>query len=294
MLQPELPNIAPNIGLEKVKSQPAMEKTTPEVQGSLFNFHAYHLAEALKLKEIAKLFDLKPVVLNPTRLVYELSQNCFCIFYNFGSVVFFNVDNDVQKTTLERLKNFLPKGVEPVASDEFLLEEKRRAKNTVFFDNVVVDKLNRDKIELIALVLAQSTALEFFENKVEDILDKQGVITSQLEKNGKIKLSEKEIRRFIGMAMATKQNLIATLYLLEKPEETWDNKILDDLHQEATMMFELKERFRTLDYKLKTIQENLEILSNFTTNRQHLFLEEVIIALIVLEVLLFGYEVFVK
>ena len=94
--------------------------------------------------------------------------------------------------------------------------------------------------------------------------------------------------------MLTKQNLIGTLYLLEKPEETWENKILDDLHQEATMMFELKERLRALDYKLKTIQENLELLSNFTTNRQMLILEAAIVGLFILDLILVGYEVFWK
>ena len=67
----------------------------------------------------------------------------------------------------------------------------------------------------------------------------------------------------------------------------------DDLYQEATLMFELRDRFRILDYKLKTIQENLNILSNFVANRQHLLLEGTILALIVLEIILFGYQIFV-
>lgn len=273
---------------------PAPEKTALPQEAPVYRFNAYHLAEALKLKEIAKLFDLKPAVLNPNRLVYELSENCYCVFYNFGSVVFFNVDTEVQKTTLERIKHFLPGNAEAVTTDEFILEVERKAKNSVSFDKVVVDKLNRDKIELVALILAQSTALEYFENRVEAILNQLGKITEDLAKVGRTRLSEKEIRQFIGEAMAAKQSLIGTLYLLEKPEETWESKVLDDLHQEATLMFELKERFRTLDYKLKTIQENLELLGDFTVNRQHLRLEWAIVALIVLEVILFGYDLFLR
>lgn len=263
---------------------PEHPETKPQIKAEplTFNFRAAHLSEVLKLKEIAKLFDLKPLVFNPTRLVYQLSENCFCFFYNFGSVVFFNVDEAAQQSTLDRLKNFSPGNRESVTSDEFLMEVEKKAKNAVFFEKVVVDKLSREKIELMALVLAQSTALEYFENKVEEIWSQMGTIPS------------KKIRPFIDQAMTTKQNLIGTLYLLEKPEETWESKILDDLHQEATMMFELKERFRTLDYKLRTIQENLEILANFTTNRQHLLLEWAIVGLIVAEVILFCYQLFFK
>src|SRR3989344_7404391 len=279
MLEPQITAILP----ERVEERPGIEKQVVPAEAKVYRFNAYHLAEALKLKEIAKLFDLKPLVLNPTRLVYELAENCYCILYNFGAVVFFNVDSEVQNSTLERLKNSLFLS-NPVTTDEFLLEEKRRAKNEVFFDNVVVDKLNRDKIELLSLVLAQSTALEFFENKVDELLNQVGVVSSKPSK----------IRSFISQAMLTKQNLIGTLYLLEKPEETWENKILDDLHQEATMMFELKERLRALDYKLKTIQENLELLSNFTTNRQMLILEAAIVGLFILDLILVGHEVFWK
>lgn len=259
----------------------ARPKATSLPETKVYSFNAYHLTEALKLKEVAKLFDLKPAVLNPTRLVYELGENGYCLLYNFGSAVFFNVDEAVQKTTLERLKNFLATNIDDLTSDTFLMEVERRAKNSVFFEKVVVDKLHRDKIELIALVLAQSTGLEYFEKKMEDIMNQIGA-----------KFPEKKTRQFIYQTMATKQNLIATLCLLEKPEETWENKVLDDLHQEAVLMFELKERFRTLDYKLKMIQENLEILANFASTRQMLILEAAIVGLFVLDIILVGYELF--
>lgn len=272
--------------------QPAPQVAPQVAEGHFYPFQSHHFGQVLKLKEIAKLFELKPVVFNPGCLGYELSSTAFCFFYNFGSAVFFNVDLEVQKTTLQRIKEFLGSRSDPATADEFLLEEKRRAKNTVSFDKVVVDKLSREKIELIALILAQSTALEFFEKKVDDILNRLGTQINQLGK--KSRLGEKKIIGLIEQVLGTKQDLIATLCLLEKPDETWDNKTLDDLHQEGTRMFELKERFRTLDYKLKTIQENLELLSNFATNRQHLLLEATIVALIVIDIFLFCYELFLK
>ncbi len=279
MLEPQAEQ---NLFLPK-PAEESRPKPAPLLETKVYPLHAYHLTEALKLKEVAKLFDLKPAVLNPTRLVYELGENGYCLLYNFGSVVFFNIDEAVQKTTLERLKNFLSSNIEELTSDEFLLEVEKRAKNNVFFEKVVVDKLNRDRIELIALVLAQSTALEYFEKKVDDLVE-----------TIRQKYPMKKLRKFINQTMATKQNLITTLYLLEKPDETWENKVLDDLHQEAVMMFELKDRFRAVEYKLKTIQENLELLANFASTRQMLVLEMAIVGLFVLDIILVGYELFWK
>ena len=273
----------------KVFAEP--KKNSP-VEAASYPFHAYHLGEALKLKEVAKLFDLKPLIFNPTCLAYEISPKSFCFFYNFGSLVFFNVGSEAQKTTLDRIKTLLSRKEDPVIGDEFLLEVIPKTKNSVTFDKVVVDKLGAEKIELMALILAQSTALDFFEKKVEEILSRLGLVLNQIGKTSRV--GAKKIVGLIEQVLATKQDLIATLCLLEKPEGTWENKILDELHQEAVLMFEIKERFRTLDYKLKTIQENLELLSNFASNRQHLFLEWIIVALIVVEVVLFSYDLFLK
>lgn len=273
---------------------PIASQLREEPEPQSYSFASYQLGELLKLKEMAKFFDLKPVVLNPTRIVYELSKEGYLILFNFGSVVFFNISEEVQKTTLERLQKNLPKSESPVMNDTFILEAEKKAKNQVFFDKVTVDKLSREKIEMISMVLAQSSALEYFENKVETIFARLQAITGELEQTGKTKIGEKKALQFMGTAMTTKQNLLATLCLLEKPDETWDDKVLDDLYQEATMMFEIKERFRTLDYKLKTIQENLELLSNSITNRWQLILEGTIVALIMLEVALFFYELFWK
>ena len=273
----------------KVFAEP---KKNPPVEAASYPFHAYHLGEALKLKEVAKLFDLKPLIFNPTCLAYEISPRSFCFFYNFGSLIFFNVVAEAQKTTLDRIKTLLSRKEDPVIGDEFLLEVIPKTKNNVTFDKVVVDKLGAEKIELMALILAQSTALDFFEKKVEEILSRLGLVLNQIGKTSRV--GAKKIVMLIEQVLATKQDLIATLCLLEKPEGTWENKILDELHQEAVLMFEIKERFRTLDYKLKTIQENLELLSNFASNRQHLFLEWIIVGLIVIEVVLFSYDLFLK
>lgn len=280
-----LPLEKPSILAEK-KPEPALQE--------FYRFQAYHLAEALKLKGVAKLFDLKPMVLNPNRLIYEFSPNGYCLFFNFGSVVFFNLPESLQKIIFEKLRGMAPTAADPKMGDSFLMEVEKKGKNTVTFDRVQVDRLNRDRVEIIALVLAQSIALEFFENRVENILNKLGNIAFRLETRRVKDPSGKAIREFIGQTMSTKQNLITTLYLLEKPEETWESKVLDDLHQEAAMMFELKERFRALDYKLQTIQENMTLLANFAVNRQMVLLEAAIVGLFILDIILVGYELFLK
>lgn len=259
---------------QKAPKLPAISQESVKV----FEFFAFHLTESLKLKEIQKVFDLKPLIFQPHRLVYELSKEAYCFLYNFGGVVFFNVSSEARQSTLDRIQRAIGQSSPPLTSDEFALEENKKEGNRVFFEKMTVSRLTREKVELMALILAKSAALETSEVKIERILEQLGG------------LKKKNVIKFIREVMATKQNLIGTLALLEKPDETWDSKTLDDLYQEAVTMFELNGRFRTLDYKLKMIQENLELLANFASNRQHLLLEVTIVALIVVEVVLVLYQ----
>jgi len=261
----------------------------PISEAPLYSFQATHITEALKLKEIAKLFDLKPTVLKPDLLSYDLGSNSACFLYNFGSVVFFNVAPEVQQSTLNRLRDFLSLTETPVTSEEFFLQTGSK-QTQVFFDRVVTTKLKSDKVELLAHILAQSTALEYFELKVADILERTGSILEGLGRKGRMKLSEKETRKLIGFCMMTKQNLISSLALLEKPDETWESESLDRLYQEAEGMFELKDRFRTLEYKLKTIQDNISIIADLLSTKLQVRLETIIVVLILIEIALFVYE----
>ena len=79
---------------------------------------------------------------------------------------------------------------------------------------------------------------------------------------------------------------MATLYLLDKPDETWNDQFLDSLYREAADMFEIRERYKTLDYKLRMIQENLELIADLLQYRNATYLEWTIIILIAAEIVL--------
>ncbi len=59
-------------------------------------------------------------------------------------------------------------------------------------------------------------------------------------------------------------------------------------------MFEIRERYRTLEYKLRIVQDTVEVLSDLTNNRRMWYLEIAIVALIAIEVVLFVYELILR
>lgn len=259
-----------------------------------YSFHAYHVTDVLRLKELNRQFSQAPLSESSTKLVYRLGDQAFCFIFRFGSVVFFNVDVDRRNELMARIKSVSGQGPEVVISEEFFAEVKEGASHSVGFEQVMLGGLSPEILNIVALVIGQSTALEFFENRVDDLLKKTGDMGQTLRQKGRLMRRASEIKRFIGRCITTKQDLVATLYILDKPDETWNNEPLDALYRDMIDMFEIKDRYKTLDYKLKMVQENMELISELLQHRNANTLEWTIIILIAVEIILFLFTPFGK
>ncbi|HPW45310.1 MAG TPA: RMD1 family protein [bacterium] len=254
----------------------------------------YNVAETLKLKEIDRMFRGVSSEQSSTKLTYREGENGFYYIYRFGSVIFFNIDPERQRAIIEKIKMIIGHAPEMITSEEFYIDIKPGEKSSVGFDGAVFDILSSDRIEIISLVLAQSMALEFFETHVDEMLKWTGKIAGSLKDKGRLIQSSRKIKKYIGQCITAKQQLVASLYLLDKPDETWEVQVLDKLYYEAVDMFEIKDRYKTLDYKLRMIQENLELIANLLQYRHANYLEWAIIILIAIEIFFSIYEHFLK
>ena len=225
-----------------------------------YRFTAYDLYEILKLKEIARALPGNALSPSSTKLVYRLGDGSYCFIYRFGSVVFFDVPETRQKEIVETIVKRGTAKQKILSIDHFSLRVDPGAPIAVGFEEAVIDRLELDRIDLLALVLAQSAGLEYFEWRVDEMLESTGEIAERLRKQGRLVLGGRAIRRLIGQCIASKQELVASLYLLDKPDEAWNDELLDNLYREAIDMFELRDRYRTVDYKLRMVQENLELI----------------------------------
>jgi len=253
-------------------------------------FQAYHLAETFRLKKIEPQMGMNAVTRLGAKLVYEEGEASFVFLYRFGSIVFFNVEPQRQTAIIEKVKTIIGKTDIAVTSEEYGLEVNKDAKNASEFERAIVDRLTLDRIELLALAIAQSTALEHFELQVDDLLSKSHDIANLLQTAGRLTRRTRSIHKYIGYCMATNQQLASSMYILDKPDETWNDKVLDDLYLDAIDTFELKDRYKTVDHKLRLVEDHLEISSTLPAHRKAAFLEWTIIILIAVEVVLFVYD----
>jgi uncharacterized Rmd1/YagE family protein len=96
--------------------------------------------------------------------------------------------------------------------------------------------------------------------------------------------------KLIGQCLNMKQKVISSTYVLDSPEPTWENQSLAGLHREMVDMFEIRERYRTLEYKLRMVQDTAEILADLSRTRRSLYVEVAILIFVLFEVVLFVYS----
>ncbi len=234
---------------------------------------------------------MQPLLLSVWEAAFKIADDSFLFIYNFGSVVFFNVSEDLQKVILDKVKKGnIPNQPGYTTTDTFSVEVNGEDKHEVGFNKVVIPSLSYQKGRLISMVVAESAALEYFELIVDDLLERTHEISNTLRTQGKLLKETKQLIKFIGFCLTTKQEIIANLYVVDAPDEVWEDQVLDRLYSDLKRMFEIETRYRVLEYKLKLIQESVEIIVDLSKGVRETMLEVTIIVLIAIElvVALFG------
>jgi required for meiotic nuclear division protein 1 len=80
--------------------------------------------------------------------------------------------------------------------------------------------------------------------------------------------------------------VLSVLHLLDKPDETWVDAGIDRIYEELRSEFDLADRYQSLELKLRSIQEALELVLDVARDRRLVLLELAIVLLIVFEIVL--------
>jgi uncharacterized Rmd1/YagE family protein len=154
------------------------------------------------------------------------------------------------------------------------------------FDRVVVPEIGPSTLEVIAMVLAQSVSIDYYDEDAQAILDRLAVLATEVARRGRPFGRQKDMVRFAGSAMAFQAEIIGAILLLDKPDLTWEDEYADRLHEKLRYHFEIAERYKALETKLSTIRDTLQALLEMGSERRMLFVEVAVLVLIVIEVVM--------
>jgi uncharacterized Rmd1/YagE family protein len=166
------------------------------------------------------------------------------------------------------------------------IEPDRADAPVVDWDQVVLTSVDETVLHAVALLLAQSVALERYERGIEAIMDESLALSRDLGQRGRpMWKGGLPIRRVANLA-AERLELARYFFLLDRPEATWESPYAARVYDLLFSHFELRDRHEALMHKLTSVQSTLEIIIDLWQSRRSRLLEWAIIGLFVLEIVL--------
>ncbi len=248
-------------------------------------FHAVAFVENFNLKELVTAFP--EAKRTPHELWYTTPGEGTVFIYPFGAIVFFDVAPAERARQIARLHAVRPGLTKALDSEEsFTVQEEAAARPDVREGVLFVDRLSFESSSLIAMTVAQSTAMDYYDRIVDDMFSQTDRLVDRLEKAGRAPFATRPLHRFIGTAIGTRNEVLSILHLLDKPDAAWEDPTADRIYHELQAEFDLSDRYLALEHKLRSVQEALELVLDMSRDSRLVFLEATIVLLIVIEIVM--------
>ena len=247
-------------------------------------FHATAFVENLNLKDLAAAYPEARRTAH--ELWYRTPSGGTVFVYPFGAIALYDVPDSERASHAERLAAATRNLREANAVEDLLVREEPVAHPDMRDGDLVVDHLEFEGASVVALTVAQSAAMDYYERIVDEMFLRTDGLVERLETTGRAPLATRPLHRFIGTAIGTRNEVLSVLHLLDKPDAVWDDQAADRIYQELRAEFDLADRYLSLEHKLRSVQEALELVLDMSRDYRLVVLEATIVVLIVAEIVL--------
>lgn len=268
---------------------PKEESTVPDT--NLFRVTAYCTADGYDLKNLYKYLK-KNSLCNKVSMyfgecLYTLmnfrgsEERHDCFFYEYGVVVCWGMSETQESMIVKLVEKYEENGHEP--SEVEIESFKYGITDNPFIINDVIylNSENHFTKMVISIAIAQSVKLDYFENLVDNTIDAVKEFPEEVEREGKVSKTKKEILKMIGKLHRLRFNLNLGSNILDEPEFVWDYPAFSSLYETCKRYLDIKPRADLLNRRCDVINGILEIL-NENTNRSSIEKFEVVLIIIVL------------
>lgn len=268
-------NIPPKV---KFDSTPLLTKNP----GS-FKVVAYQLAESIDIRELKRDFLARLLYSNTQELYYQIDVEQYVSFFKYGTVCFYNVDEDKISELKEMALKYCHNILDHVIREKFQVDTHGK-KLDFGFNKITILSPDKEVIRIIILNLAQSAALTYFFNITKSLLEETDKHTAFLERKGRLDISGSKLQRFIGKALNLKNTIVKNLYILDSPPGIMNDENVRIVDAGMKRTLSMQNRSGTVHEELKIVKEHLSLFSDMMNHRTSLILEWIIATMVFVEV----------
>ncbi|MCB1050658.1 MAG: RMD1 family protein [Acidobacteria bacterium] len=247
---------------------------------------AVYVAEKIDVKAID---GYQRLSLNP--LTLKVEEQGLVVVFRYGVVVFINMGADQRDAFLERTARDLDAHWTIRVSEQTDFHWDNQ-KEGILEGRIWLLEPSLSRLHVLAHVLAKAAILELFEKTIAGTFDQIEPLAEQLERTGYSAFSERDLVRQIGRSLLVLHKMVGRAEIREKPDVLWEQPELEKLNDWLTDEFELSEREVALRRKVDLVNSTAETLLDILQTKRGLRLEWYIVALIIFEILLSLYALF--
>jgi uncharacterized Rmd1/YagE family protein len=245
---------------------------------------SYQIADSIDVKAFRGAYKEGIYHYDADELFYKTGEEAFVYVFKYGVVCFLGYGGAERDAFLKKMTPFCKNPFELHLSEEFEVETDAR-ENKFGYNKIEIVNPDIEVFRLIMLNVSQSVSLDYYLELTNLLQEETHSHTLKLERNGRLDISGRNLKMYIGKTLNLKNRIAENLYIFDSPPETWEDENLNRIDLGLKRTFDLQERYRDLREGLEIIKENLELFKDLLQYRNSTFLEWIIIILVFLEVL---------
>lgn len=245
---------------------------------------SYQIADSIDVRAFRGSYKEGIYRYDADELFYKTSEAAFVYVFKYGVVCFLNYEEGPRRAFIQLLAPYCKNVFEQPLNEEFEVEAEAK-ENKLGFNKIEIIKPDVEVLRLIMLNVSQSVSLDYYLELTNLLQEETHSHTRTLERKGRLDISGKNLKMYIGKTLNLKNRIAENLYIFDSPPETWEDENLNRLDQGLKRTFDLQERYRDIREGLEIIKENLELFKDLLQYRNSTFLEWIVIILVALEVI---------
>jgi uncharacterized Rmd1/YagE family protein len=250
----------------------------------MFKVSASQISESIDIDSFKGAYTAELLYADHVELFYEVDTEIYVAIFKYGVVCFFNADetiiNEVTNTISQHCQYFYDSELTKAYQIEPNANELKFG-----FNKAEITYFDIEALRVIMLNIAQSVALDYYFQKARILLEETNKYTSILEKTGKLSISDKEIKKFIGQTHNLKNQIVENLHIFDSAPETQQSDYLIKMDYELKLALYMEKRSKSIHEELQIIREHLEYFSGIMSHGASMRLEWIVIVLLAIFVI---------
>jgi len=262
----------------------------PTAKTDTIQTQALFIGEAIDCRSLGKDYDC--IATLPS--VVKVGATGVAVLFPYGVVVLFGLSQEEETQFLKNLVGYVsePFPNPEMESVEIKLnpEKSERVKNGILYLN----QYSVEHLQIVADILGKTVVLAHYETKLASVFDQVEPFTASLQKNYQLTRPGKELLHELGSTFLFQYKMVARVEIIDKPELLWEVPELENLYLRLEDEYEIKERHHALERKLDLIYRTSQTVLELMEHKTSLRVEWYIVILIVVEIVLSVYELFIR